>query len=87
MSHNTLGEEEIDIATKLADLDPEVRRFLATLTPKRAKHLEAAIQCSEDRETATRFLNFLGLLFAFVTGMIVAWDKVAVYLQAGGKHP
>jgi hypothetical protein len=68
-----------------AALDPEVRKFLEGLTPKRVAYLEAAIQFSQDRETAGRFLKFLGILFAFVTGAIVAWDKVAVYFQT--RHP
>jgi hypothetical protein len=40
------------IAEKLADLAPEVRKFLTELTPERVKYLDASIQFSRDRETA-----------------------------------
>ncbi|MER9652488.1 hypothetical protein NKJ26_03085 [Mesorhizobium sp. M0152] len=68
------------------DFDPKVKEFIDSLTPERVKYLEASIQFSRDRESAGRFLKFLGILFAFVTGAIVAWDKVAVYITPG-RHP
>ncbi|WP_214477426.1 hypothetical protein [Mesorhizobium sp. dw_380] len=72
-------------ANTALDLDPKVKEFIDSLTPERVKYLEASIQFSRDRESAGRFLKFLGLLFAFVTGAIVAWDKVAVYFMGHGK--
>lgn len=65
------------------DLAPEVRQFFANLTPERVKYLEASIQFSRDRETAGRFAKWLAVIFAFVTGMIVAVEKVGQYITFG----
>lgn len=78
--------ESAEQETRLPDLDPVVQDFIIGLTKDRIKYLEASIQHARERETTGRFLKWLGLLVTFVTGMIVAFEKLgSVMFKMSGK--